>query len=164
MSPKEGGTFFEDVALPWILKAEGGLVDDPQDPGGRTNLGVTQKTLDTWRLSHPDAPRVVDDLTATNVAPIYLASYWQAGGCDGLPHGLALIHFDSCVNCGVKRSLGFLNLAKQSSDSREAYLNIRRGYYTSLVNEHPALGKFLRGWLKRLDELAIVARTAANLL
>jgi lysozyme family protein len=148
-------SFFEDVALPWILKAEGGYVHDPADPGGETNFGISKR-------SYPALD--IKNLTAAQAGEIYRTDYWQAGGCDGLPAGLALIHFDSCVNCGVHRSLGFLNLAKQASDSRDAYLNIRRGYYTALVNEHPALGKFLKGWLKRLDELAVVARTAANLL
>lgn len=148
-------SFFEDVALPWILKAEGGYVNDPADPGGETNYGISKRSYPELDIQH---------LTPVLAGGIYERDYWQAGGCDGLPAGLALIHFDSCVNCGVARSKGFLNLAIQASDSRTAYLNIRRGYYTSLVNEHPGLAKFLHGWLRRLDELAVVAQTAANLL
>ena len=33
-----------------ILKAEGGLVNDPDDPGGPLNYGVTLKTMK--RLGH----------------------------------------------------------------------------------------------------------------
>lgn len=36
-------------AITFILKWEGGFSDDPDDRGGRTNKGVTQKVYDTWR-------------------------------------------------------------------------------------------------------------------
>jgi len=35
------------AALPFVLRWEGGYVDHPDDPGGRTNKGVTQKTYDS---------------------------------------------------------------------------------------------------------------------
>lgn len=37
------------AALRQILKFEGGYVDDPVDPGGATNFGITQRTYDSWR-------------------------------------------------------------------------------------------------------------------
>jgi lysozyme family protein len=38
-----------EAALPFVLRWEGGFVDHPNDPGGRTNQGVTQKVYDDWR-------------------------------------------------------------------------------------------------------------------
>lgn len=35
-----------DPALKFVLRWEGGFVDHPDDPGGRTNKGVTQKVYD----------------------------------------------------------------------------------------------------------------------
>ena len=35
-----------DILLPFILKYEGGFVNDPADSGGATNKGVT---IATWR-------------------------------------------------------------------------------------------------------------------
>jgi len=39
------GNFEQCLAL--VLKAEGGFVDNPQDPGGMTNLGVTKETWES---------------------------------------------------------------------------------------------------------------------
>jgi len=44
-----------------ILGHEGGLVDDPLDRGGRTNLGITQGTLNTARRTITGLPERVDD-------------------------------------------------------------------------------------------------------
>ena len=38
-----------DASLPFVLRWEGGFVDHPSDPGGRTNKGVTQAVYDEWR-------------------------------------------------------------------------------------------------------------------
>ena len=38
-----------DRALPHVLVHEGGKVDHPKDPGGRTNKGVTQRVYNAWR-------------------------------------------------------------------------------------------------------------------
>ena len=41
-------TEFEDI-IAVVLKHEGGFVDDPDDRGGATNWGVTQKVYETFR-------------------------------------------------------------------------------------------------------------------
>jgi len=37
-----------ETCLPIILASEGDFVDDPADPGGATNLGITLATLCSW--------------------------------------------------------------------------------------------------------------------
>ena len=32
-----------DLAINYVLENEGGVVDDPNDPGGLTNFGISQK-------------------------------------------------------------------------------------------------------------------------
>ena len=36
------------ACLRLVLSHEGGFVDHPKDPGGVTNLGVTQRTWEDW--------------------------------------------------------------------------------------------------------------------
>ena len=37
------------ATIPLVLHYEGGFVDDPIDRGGKTNMGITQKFLDTYK-------------------------------------------------------------------------------------------------------------------
>ena len=40
------GNFERCLAL--VLRSEGGYVNNPADPGGMTNLGVTKNTYEAW--------------------------------------------------------------------------------------------------------------------
>jgi len=92
---------------------EGGLVDDPRDPGGRTNMGVTQRRLDSARISHPDLglPHKVDDLTRDQVVTIYRVCEWAWIQGSRLPSPLALLMFDSAINQGATKAVEFLQSA-----------------------------------------------------
>jgi lysozyme family protein len=142
-------TYFQTVALPFVLQREGGRVDDAADPGGRTNLGITQKTWDAWRTNNaPDAPGDVWDATVEDVTPLYHMAYWLAAGCDRLADGDSLAVFDCAVNMGVHRATA---LWQNSGADVGSFLEARRAYYRTLATEHPQLAKFLAGWLKRVD-------------
>lgn len=87
---------------------EGGNVDDPRDPGGRTSRGVTQRVYTAWlrRQGLPSA----DVWTATDaqVAAIYRALYWDKAACDELPAGVDFVVFDGAINSGVGQSVRWL--------------------------------------------------------
>lgn len=163
-------TAFDDC-LRIVLKEEGGYVDNPQDPGGRTNLGVTQRVWEGW-VDHPVNEAVMRSLTPSMVAPLYRAQYWNAISGDGLPMPLALAVFDFAVNAGVGRAARFLQMIcgaaadghigpgtiaavnqavaiKGMGDICRRFMNARRDYYRSLKN-FPIFG---RGWLNRCDRI-----------
>ena len=160
------------AALPFILRWEGGFVDDPDDPGGRTNKGVTHKTYTDWRARKGLGPKDVKLIGDDEVAAIYEGDYWLAPRCDVLASPLDLAQVDTAVNMGVRRAVRILQTALGCGVDGDfgpataraaaacdvgatvaAYCNIREGVYRNLAERNPKLGKFLKGWLNRLNAL-----------
>lgn len=100
-----------DLAAEYIRIEEGGLVDHPNDPGGRTNFGITQATLDASRAMYADLPKTVDALTWDYAKFIYRHHYWEPIRGDELPVAIGLMMLDSAVNQGVPRAARWLQLA-----------------------------------------------------
>lgn len=165
--------FFE--ALPFILKEEGGYVNDPQDSGGATNKGVTQKTYDAFRKSQGYEERAVRYLTKEEASKIY-AGIWESCKASKLPNGLNVLHFDFAVNAGNKQAakilqrtvgveddgiIGPVTLEKIMSTNTEdmihEYSEFRRVFYRSLATARQKDLKFLKGWLLRTNRAARLA-------
>jgi lysozyme family protein len=88
-------------AIAYILRpdVEGGFCDDPQDPGGITNCGISKR-------SHPDM--TVDEiraLTPATAALIYQHEYWSAIHGDDLPDAVGFALLDFAVNSGVSAAI-----------------------------------------------------------
>lgn len=97
-----------DAALAAVLKHEGGFVNDPRDPGGATNKGVTQTTYDLWRIDHGLPKQSVKCITPAEICAVYKKRYWDAIRGDELPSGLDYCLFDFAVNSGPKRAANYL--------------------------------------------------------
>ena len=97
-------------ALAAVLVHEGGFVNNPKDPGGMTNLGVTKRVWEEWKGQAVDEAEM-RALTPEKVAPLYKAKYWDMVHGDQLPSGVDLCVFDCAVNSGVKRAAKFLQRA-----------------------------------------------------
>lgn len=161
----------------FILKMEGGYVNDPADPGGATLKGITQATYSAWRKAKGLEIRPVKLAIDAEISAIYLERYWRPAQCEKIQgfglEKLALAHFDCAVNMGVLRAIRTLQAALGTTEDgiwgpeTEAalhhkgehatilnYLEERANYYHSLAKRRPPLRKFLRGWLARLRHLA----------
>lgn len=172
-----------EAALAHELEMEGGWTDDPADPGGPTNLGMTLADLASWHgvaLDDQTRPALLDELRRLDVAavrPIYRERYWIASHADVLPTGLALMHFDCAVNQGLGRASRFLQQAVgadvdgeigpltlaaagevDESDALAVYADLRRAHYAGLAS----FARFGRGWLARVDKTLARARALAN--
>ena len=62
--------------LDLVLKHEGGYVSHEKDPGGRTNLGVTQRVWEDW-VGHEVDEKAMRALTPELVGPMYEMKYWR---------------------------------------------------------------------------------------
>ena len=87
---------------------EGGNVDDPRDPGGRTSRGVTQRVYTAWLRRQGLLSADVWTATDAQVAAIYRALYWDKAACDELPAGVDFVVFDGAINSGVGQSVRWL--------------------------------------------------------
>lgn len=97
-------TRFNEV-LPLVLAHEGGYVNHPQDPGGATNKGVTQRVYDDYRRNRGLETRSVRSITHAEVRDIYRRQYWDMVVADELPAGLDYATFDYAVNSGANRAV-----------------------------------------------------------
>lgn len=166
-----------EMAYTFVKKWEGGFVDNPNDPGGRTNFGVTQKTYDRWRAQNGLPEHDVKLISQKDVRDIFIKNYWLPAQCDKVPLAIALLIFDSAVNCGVRRAkkmvqralglkedgvfgpITFAALPNTSDSQREfvdfagAFLAVRSNFYHAIVRRRPSSVEFLRGWLRRVEDL-----------
>lgn len=94
-----------------VLNEEKGYSNRRTDPGGPTNLGITQATLDAARELWPDMPRTVDLLTEHDARTIYNYHFWAPIRGDELPAGYALLTLDAAVQHGPHRAARWLQQA-----------------------------------------------------
>lgn len=87
-------------ALACVLVHEGGLDDDPIDPGGRTAYGVIQRRYNQYRKAKGRPPADVWKITPDERTEIYDVYYWRVIRGADLPAGLDYCVFDACVNSG----------------------------------------------------------------
>lgn len=163
----------EDIALE-IVAREGGYVDDPADPGGATNHGVTLATMKRLGMDLDGDGQVtaadVKRLTREQAVAIFVDDYYKAPRIDQLPEALQPSVFDMEVNAGAvavsllqrlvtrmgfactvdgvigPQTTGAVRNAAASAPGQiaDAYGIARRNYYYALADARPALRKYAR--------------------
>jgi lysozyme family protein len=92
-----------DQCLERVLAHEGGYTNDPRDPGGPTNFGIT--IYDYRKYMKPGATAAdVKRMSLAEAKSIYRSKYWDALSCDDLPAGVDYTVFDYGVNSGIGRA------------------------------------------------------------
>ena len=99
------------ICVAFTLNSEGGYVNNPADPGGATNLGITLTTYREWADDPALGPRQLRGIAKTTAEAIYRSRYWNPLRADDLPAGVDLSVFDMGVNAGIWRSARLLQRA-----------------------------------------------------
>jgi lysozyme family protein len=96
-----------DEAFDRLIGNEGGYVNDPSDPGGETQWGVSKRSYPTLSIK---------DITRDQAKSIYLRDFWQRGRMDQLPPALAFQAFDAAVNHGIETAVRLTQRAAGVAD------------------------------------------------
>jgi lysozyme family protein len=132
----------------WSNRKDGGYTNDPVDPGGATRWGISKK-------AYPDID--IKSLTQEEALRIYEKDYWLKIGADKMDKRMAIACFDSAVNCGVGRTRSWLAELEKKEDVKDKarwMIQRRTQYYLELVKKRPALNKYIKGWLNRVNDLS----------
>ncbi len=159
-------------ALDFTLGVEGGYVDHPDDPGGATKWGITQKTYDRWRKQNHLPLQAVKLMVRNDMEDIYFAYYWAEGNCELMPStAIKMAHFDAVVNHGVRRGakllqksvnakpdgiIGPKTIAATAMGGFEDNLLWERAIFYVRISPSPPV--FLKGWMRRLFKLRAAIR------
>ncbi len=143
-----------------VLGHEGGYTNNPKDPGGETNWGIT---IAVARANGYTGP--MKAMPRETAVAIYKKLYWDTVKGDQLPSAIAFQVFDAGVNHGVTRASvwlqkcvgtaqdGKIGPATLAAVARRpdaqlvfAFLAIRTQFYTDLST----FSTFGKGWTRRI--------------
>lgn len=145
-----------DTAFDRLLGHEGNYVNNPNDPGGETNWGISKR-------SYPNL--IIKELTREDAYNIYKHDFWDRIHADQLLDGITFQLFDFAVNSGIEtairyfqRSLGVaddgyfgpVSLAvvyKTSESDMIMNLNAERLDFMTRLKDWDS---FSRGWARRI--------------
>lgn len=157
-----------------IVAREGGYVDDPDDPGGATNFGVTIGTMARLGMDLTGDGRVtkadVQALSRAQAEDIFIQHYYRRPRIDALPEPLQPSVFDMYVNAGANavrilqrlfrdmridvavdgvigpQTVAAAKTAMEAAPAHlvDAYGIARRNYYYDLADRRPGSRKYAR--------------------
>jgi lysozyme family protein len=96
-----------DTAFDRLIGHEGGYSNDPNDPGGETNWGISKRAF-------PDVN--IKAMTRDEAKKIYRRYFWERLHGDRLHDGVAFQLFDVAVNSGIETAVRLFQRALNVAD------------------------------------------------
>ena len=149
------------TAILLTLVHEGGYVNNPDDPGGETNMGISKRQF-------PDLD--IKNLTQDQAVEIYREGYWKELYSQIESQTIVNKLFDLGVLFGVGTAVGILQLtlgitvdhtfgpdtlqAINDADETSLLASYKANLMTHVFNiatANPAERQFLKGWSNRIN-------------
>ena len=167
-------------AIEIVLRHEGGLSDNKNDPGGITRFGISLRSLKALNIDINDDGRInAEDIRALSVDAakgIYKTQWWDKYKYDRIENiDIATKIMDLSVNMGPSQAHKLAQRAANRTQLKpivvdgilgthsfrainrapvELYLreinDIAAYFYKALARDNPELNEFLKGWLNRI--------------
>ncbi len=168
-----------ESAFAKTMKAEGGYVNDPQDPGGETYKGIARKMNSKWdgwilvdmakREGNFPANLDGNSQLQEKIKSFYEVNYWdKIRGDEIINQHIAECIFDFAVNAGPITSaklaqttvgaepdgtIGQVTLKKINDDDPRGFIAVfslhKIARYVSICDKRQESRKFFFGWIKR---------------
>ena len=120
----------------WRDRPDGMPTDDPDDLGGYTRFGLSQR-------AHPDLD--IRTITLPGAIERYKERYWDGHACDELEMPKAIAVFDTYVNF----SYATAKMLTRGECTWQEIVKRRKDIRGERVKQNPTQAKFLQGWLNR---------------
>ena len=161
----ENDAEFQKILNEYIIPNEGGYNNDPDDPGGETNMGISQTTHQSEDILN---------MTRERANAIYYRDYYDWNGLNRLPYPIrgfvvdyglptnplnAIQTVHKVLDLPPKGTIiGPDTLGKFENYTEEDYNNFLEKYRAEMKNHfrevaqrNPQKRKFLNGWLNRAN-------------
>lgn len=160
------------ILIPYVLKFEGGYVNDPADSGGPTNKGVTlntfrsvygrAKTINDLKHMTDDQWRHIfkslywdkckaDDIADQSIANMLVDFAWHSGVTTAIKKLQKIVGVTSDGICGVQ-TIGAIN-SKYAPETFNLLKAARMKYLQGIVKNKPSQARFMNGWTKRINAI-----------
>ena len=158
--------------IPFILKWEGGYVNDKYDKGGATNKGITISTFRHFyggKMTAEDLKNITDaqwekiflvgfwkpfradDIKSQSIANICVDWAWASGAVT------AIKQVQKVLGVPVDGIVGDITIdAINKSDAEELFNRLKKAridFVNTIVRNNPSQARFSRGWVNRINDI-----------
>lgn len=161
-----------EKALEITLGFEGGYSNHPDDPGGATMKGVTQRVYDKYRAQRGSVQQDVRYISQNELREIYKVQYWDLIAGDMLPSGIDAAVFDYAVNSGATRAsralqsvlgvrtdgnIGLSTVSAAKAMNAEEVIEKLCDERMAFVRRLKTFSTFGKGWTRRINSIRVAA-------